>query len=112
MERGFNGLALASTLLAWNIGWNSGILLTKHTENAEGRVEQVQKYNEELQHQLQPGHKLIAHLVLKDGAKTYSFETVGETGQAETCTGEYQVKQQHAAATGRLACTETMPVTR
>lgn len=110
------GLAVMWALIMGVNGYNIGHSVATDSEHdaANARVEAVQTYNAELQHQLaaeQAGH--VVRLVLDDEANSFSFDTTGPQGQAETCRGSYDTNDNDVAvATGRLACTEVSPIGR
>lgn len=105
------GLIWLSGVVGYSIG--SGIRAEHDQISANDRVEAVQKYNAQLQRQLaadQTGR--VVRLILNDEAQRFSFDTTGKDGQAETCRGDYQVKNSAALATGKIACTVTSSISK
>ena len=95
---------------AYSIGDLVGYNFGKEDANANGRVERVQAYNEELEHQLVVGGRVVAHLRVDDTAKDFRFQTVNLGGQRERCSGQYKLRNNVATATGNLACTMMTPI--
>jgi hypothetical protein len=94
------GVSIVASI-GFGAGLNLGNILWKDAaDHADGRVQHIQVNNEQIRHQLSPEHKLIAHLVLNDGNKTFKFETTGP----ETCNGQYQVEHKTAQVVGSLTC--------
>jgi hypothetical protein len=110
MERGSVFVPVMAAISCFNIGLIVGHGLGENSAHADERVEQAQKYNQELTSELSKTHKLVAQMIVKDGENTYSFHTVNQEGQDQTCEGSYEVKNQTAVAVGNLACTVTTPV--
>ena len=93
-------------LLGLAVGTNIGIAVTKDKEDAQGRVAEVQRYNHDLQPQLEKSGRLVAQLVLRDrDNQEYRFRSEGPDGSEQMCEGEYKVADGQAVPTGDLSCT-------
>ena len=103
-------LAVVMGLYLFGVGIVSGASYGKREADAGGRVERVQAYNDELEHQLTVGGRVVAHLRVDDAAQDFKFQTVNLTGQREQCAGSYKLKNDVATATGKLACTVMTPI--
>ena len=92
---------------------NISNLITREVEEgqADDRVEKVQEQNEQLRENLlEVTPNIVGRLVLNDEAQEFDFQSQTQNGQAETCSGEYEIKDGTAVAVGDLACTQTSPI--
>lgn len=81
-------------------------------EKADERVERVQQYSAQLQPQVvevSPG--VMGRVIVKDQDETFSYES-RSNGQAETCTGKYEVEDDVATVAGSIACTQTTAIAK
>lgn len=103
---------LPAVLLGGEVGALIGSGIQQSSDNVDGRVAEIQTYNNQLQNQLEVGSRVVAHLSLtNDGDRTYTFDSVNSIGQKEVCTGDYDVqKDDTARLVGSMACTVTMPL--
>jgi len=110
-ERGSVAIWVSCAILAIEAGFWGGRLLERSAENTDGRVHQVQLYNEQLDQQLSSGRR-VGNLILNDAKHSFSFVTASQEGQVEDCSGKYEVKDHAAQTIGKLTCSVTLPASR
>lgn len=103
-------LALAAGISLFNIGFQLGNVLGRHTENTDSRIRDVQAFNTQVYEQLQPDYNGLGRLVLNDETDTFEFQVTPEGRKSQTCEGDYQVTDGIAKVTGNIACTTTVKV--
>ena len=100
----------APFLAAYAVGFGLGYLNGSSDDPGEKKIQEAQIHNEQIYTQLESEVTPIQGLILKTSDETFEFQTQTQTGQAETCSGEYEVKDDVAVAVGELACTQTSPI--
>jgi hypothetical protein len=114
MEREYSGSRVLAAFVAFQVGWWGSFILHDALDNSADRVRDTQIYNGQIHDQLAHSYDTIGGLVLanSDNDHTFTFRSTDEAGTPETCTGNYEVHADTAAAVGSIACTQTMPASK
>ena len=103
-------VVMGTYLVGYAIGFGVAHINMPEDHSAEAASE-AQLRNGQVYKQLsaesdQPVNELTVDI---DG-ETYTYHTTTNTGQAETCSGSYEVRDDVAVAVGELACTQTSTI--
>lgn len=101
---------LVPYFVGYAIGFGLGYWNGSSDDPGDKKIQEAQIQNEQIYTQLDSEVTPIKGLILKTSDETFEFQTQTQNGQAETCSGEYEVKDDVAVAVGDLACTQTSPI--
>jgi len=95
---------VSSLFAAAIVGFMINSVLSSALDDSKQRERDVQIQNEQLRDQLTPEHS-VHELVLRAEDHTFGFRE-----ENETCTGNYEVRNNMATVVGPLVCTHTVPL--
>ena len=105
---GFNGFCvgvIATAVLSFSVQTCYG----NSDEDLERATQEAQIHNKQIYTQLEPEVSPFKGLILNTGDETFEFQSQ-QNGQAEACSGEYDVEDDVATLAGPIACTNTIPI--
>ncbi len=105
-ERGVPKLTVG--ILCFSAGFNIAAIISTTMDDSDEQFRNAQVYNAQLADQLEDSYPSIQDLVLVED-KDFTF-SINQGGEAQSCTGEFEVKENIAAAVGEIVCSISTPI--